>query len=436
MMETNQQHRTPGGPRGARLQSRAGGATLAALALASAFALAACTASGRHQAGRAEPQADSRPVAVDEGSDLPDLARAVDTPEDSLVLDLLLGYRMLVLANPEAANLDKETLNRSRKAFEKLENALRHGGIRPRDPGERVFSITNEEKLSLQEVLRSASASAGKAARAGDWERARSRWREIVQSKAAVAWVMEEATWGLALADALESSLPEPIKNKLRAVDESYAREIGQDEIARQVKDLLAETIPDERLRRELKKLANRAWERDKLAGRLTAAPASQPVPAAGPDTGAKAGDDELPPPTAVAGMLPPPAEPAAQPITPPPVSTEALQGMAQVDTLIAQGKYLAALRAMEGTPGADPQWAKERRARIGDRYCEEKRKAAANGFMSYKKAGNDRDRGLHLRRTAADLDSCLFHFPDISVSQKVRRNREMVEGELKKLKQ
>jgi hypothetical protein len=423
------------GRHGAALAFPAKAAASTLAALAAAIALAACTASGRHQAGKAAPQAGAQPVAVDEGSDLPELARAVDTREDSLVLDLLLGYRMLVLANPDAASLDKETLKRSRKAFEKLEHALRHGGLRARDPGERVYSINNEDKLSLQEVLRSASASAGKAARTGDWERAKARWREIVQSRPAVAWVMEEAAWGLALADALESSLPEHVKKKLRDVDESYAREISQDEIARQVKDLLAETIPDEKLRRELKKLANRAWERDKRAGRLTAAPAAQPAAAPQPAGEAKGGDDELPPPAAVAGMLPPAAEPAAQPATPPPASAEALQGMAQVDTLIAQGRYLAALRAMEGTQGADPRWAKERKARIGDRYCEEKRKAAANGFMSFKKAANDRDRGLHLRRTAADLDSCLFYFPDLSVSQKVRRNREMVEGELRKLK-
>lgn len=431
-MEAYLRKATPAGPGGARAFPLA--------ALAAAFALAACTASGRHQAGKASPRSDSRPVAVDEGSDLPELARAVDTPEDSLVLDLLLGYRMLVLAHPDAAGLDESTLKRSRKAFEKLEHALRHGGLRSRDPGERVYTITDGEKLSLQEVLRSVSASAGKAARAGDWERARARWREIVQSRPAVAWAMEEAAWGLALADALESSLPETVKKKLREVDESYAREMGQEEIARQVKDLLAETIPDERLRRELKKLANRAWERDRRAGRLADAPASQAAPAAPSGAEEKPVDDELPPPAALAGMLPPAstvpdARTDAAQAAQAPAAEETLLGMARVDTLVARGQYLAALRAMDGLPGADPQWARERKIRIGDRYCEEKRKSAADGFMSYKKAGNDRDRGLHLRRTAADLDSCLFHFPDLPVSQKVRRNREMVEGELRKLK-
>lgn len=389
---------------------------IAAALLSLVFALQGCA--GGKSTGKAKP--GEQTVKVDEGSDLPELARGLKTQGDSLVLDLLLGYRMLLLGNPDTKALDQDALKRSRKAFEKLEYLLRHGGLRAHESGERVYSITNEDRLSLQEVLRSASASAGKSARAGDWERAKVRWREILQSKPAVAWTMEEAAWGLALAEALESpQISEPIRKKLRDLDESYSREISQDEIARQVKDLLAETIQDDKLRRELKKLANRAWERDKRAGRLTAA-----QPAVG---------DTAPKPASAAGFTPPQPE---SPATPPAqASPEAVQGMAQVDTLIAQGKYLAALRSLDNTPAADPQWAKERKGLIGDRYCDDKRKSAASGFKDFKKAANDRDRGLHLKRTASDLDSCLFYFPDNSVSQKVRRNREMVEAELKKLK-
>lgn len=375
--------------------------------------------------GKAKATGGTRAVEVEEGTDLAQLARAVKTSEDSLVLDLLLGYRLLLLGHPDPKSLDQETLKRGREAYERLEKALRHGGLRPQEGGERVYSITSEDKLSLQEVLRSASVSAGKSAQAGDWERARARWREIIASKAAVAWIMEEASWGLALADALESDLPEPIKKKLKDVDGSYAREIGQDEIARQVKDLLAETIQDDKLRRELKKLANRAWERDKRAGRPTA-PASTPAQAA--DT-AKAAHADFELPAAPPSGTTPGSAPEESAVV---GDAEAL---GRVDTLIAQGKYLPALRALESASAIDGGSAKERRIRIGDRYCEEKRKAAATGFMQFKKAQSDAQRALHLRRTAGDLDSCLFYFPDNGVAQKVRRNREMVEGELKKLK-
>lgn len=406
--ETPYDQVTPGG-------SRAGSRAAACAALL--LLLAGCGTTGK---APGKP-GGGRPVQVEEGADLPRLAKAVKTREDSLVLDLLIGYRMLLLANPEAKDLDPAALKRSRQAYEKLEHALRHGGLRSRDGGERVYSITNAEMLSLQEVLRSASATAAKSAQAGDWEKARARWREILQSKAAVAWTMEEASWGLALADALESGLPDSIKRELRAVDESYARGISQDDIARQVKALLAESIPDDKLRRELKKLANRAWERDKRAGRLTASP-----PAA--DTA---------PPQAAAGAAPAGPAPGQAGTAPGAVPAGSDSGdarvLVKVDSLIAQGKYLPALRALDGSDAAP--WARERKTLIGDRYCEEKRKAAAVGFKDFKKAGTDAERGAHLRRTAADLDSCLFYFPDHPVAQKVRRNREMVEAELKKLK-
>ena len=66
---------------------------------------------------------------------------------------MLMGYRMLLLRNPDPKALDKETLKRSRDAYDKLESLLRHGGVKSQDGGERVYTINNEEKLSLQEVL-------------------------------------------------------------------------------------------------------------------------------------------------------------------------------------------------------------------------------------------------------------------------------------------
>jgi hypothetical protein len=128
---------------------------------------------------------------------------------------------------------------------------------------------------------------------------------------------------------------------------------------------------------------------------------------------------------------MPAQAAPAGPAGTPP----ETASDMGKVDTLILQGKYLPALRGLEGLAGADPVWIKDRRGKIVDRYCEDKRKSAANGFKDYKKAKNDAERAGHLRRTASDLDSCLFYFPDNPVALKVRRNREMVETEMKKLK-
>ncbi len=388
-------------------------------------------------AGCAAPSGKGKPgpsssgngnVRVEEGGDLSELDKAVKTPEDRLVLDLMLGYRMLLLREPDAKSLDKETLKRSRDAYDRLETTLRHGGVKAQDKGERVYTVTEGDKLSLQEVILSAAQAADKAAREGDWDRARERWKEIVQSKTAVAFTMEEAQWGLTLSEALQSAaLPDSIKKRLKDVNESYLADAGQEEVGKQVKALL-EIVTDIKLQRELKKLANRAWERDKRAGRISPQAQAQQ--------------------TAVAGAAASTADTAKAPATPAnPQEPVAAGGQgsgwdpatsaviaAEADSLAAKGKYIAALKALErGGPGQP--WVKEKKAQIGDRFCEDKRKAAANAFKDYKRASADAAKKTLLAKTESELDSCLFYFPELPVSAKVRKNREMVDGEMKKLK-
>lgn len=397
----------------------------AAACLAAAVLLAGCGGTGGKKTAQPPPAAaGSAPVHVDEGGDLPEVAKAIKTPEDRMILDLMLGYRMLLLRNPDAKSLDKETLKRSRDAYDRLETLLRHGGVKAQESGERVYTVNNGDKLSLQEVIRSAALAADKAAREGDWDRARARWKEIVQSKTAVSFTMEEAQWGLTLTDALQSSLPDSIKKRLRDVNESYLADAVQEEIGRQVKSLL-EIVPDVKLQRELKKLANRAWERDKRAGRLSAQ-AQQAQAAAAAGTTATPTDPAKP---ASAAEPADAAVPAAQT-----AGGEAAAIALEADSLAAKGKYVAALKTLE-RGGPEQSWVKDKKAQIGERFCEDKRRSAANSFKDFKKAGNEAVKRDLLKRTASDLDSCLFYFPELPVSQKVRKNREMVEGEMKKLK-
>jgi hypothetical protein len=397
----------------------------AALSAMLALGLTGCGALGGKKAVPAPGGGNgSQSVTVDEGGDIADLSKMVKTKEDQMILDLMLGYRMLLLRNPDAQSLDKATLQRSRDAYDRLETILRHGGVKAQDGGERVFTITNEDKLSLQEVIHSAAQAADKAAREGDWEKARARWKEITQSKAAVAFTMEEAQWGLTYSDAMQSSLPDSLKRRLKEVNDAYLTDAGHEEIGKQVKALL-EIVPDVKLQRELKKLANRAWEKDKKAGRVSAQAETE---------------------TAAAGTVPPGAAdsaktaPGATPGTGTaaganaPVNPESAAIAGEADSLAGKGKYVAALKALE-RGGNEQSWVKDKKAQIGDRFCEDKRRSAANSFKDFKKAVSDADKRALLKRTAADLDSCLFYFPELSVSQKVRKNREMVEGELKKLR-
>lgn len=395
------------------------GRTAARLALSFAVtaALLACAAPGNK--GKPEPAAGGRAVKVDEGGDLSGLDKAVKAPEDRLVLDLMLGYRMLLLRNPDPKSLDKETLQRSRDAYDRLETILRHGGVKAQDKGERVFTVSDGDKLSLQEVVLSAAQAADKSAREGDWEKARERWKEIVQSKTAVAFTMEEAQWGLTLSEALQSQAqPDSIKKRLRDVNESYLADAGRDEVGKQVKALL-EMVPDVKLQRELKKLANRAWEKDKRAGRI------------GPQAAQTAAAGTIPPSDSAKAQ-----EPASEPAVPanPQAGADAAAITAEADSLAGKGKYVAALKALE-RGGPEQSWVKDKKAQIGDRFCEEKRRTAANAFKDFKKAGSDAAKKTLLSRTASELDSCLFYFPELPVTGKVRKNREMVETELKKLK-
>lgn len=391
--------------------------TLAAACLAG---LVGCAAPGGKN--KSAPAAPGHIVHVEEGGDLSGLDKAVKTPEDRLLLDLMLGYRMLLLREPDAQSLDKETLKRSRDAYDRLETILRHGGVKAQDKGERVFTVTEGEKLSLQEVILSAAQAADEAAKQGDWDRARERWKEIVQSKTAVAFTVEEAQWGLTLTEALQStSLPDSIKKRLKDVNESYLADVGHEEVGKQVKALL-EIVPDVKLQRELKKLANRAWEKDKRAGRISAQ--SQPSQTA--LAGAASPSDTAKPPASE------PAVPESSALTPP--SGDAAAIAAEADSLAAKGKYVAALKALE-RGGPEHAWVKDKKVQIGDRFCEEKRRTAANAFKDFKKSTSDAAKKSLLAKTASELDSCLFYFPELSISGKVRRNREMVEGEMKKLK-
>ncbi|MEO6097979.1 MAG: hypothetical protein ABIW76_20885 [Fibrobacteria bacterium] len=397
--------------------------TAVVLAIA-AFGLAGCGVTGGKKTAPSPgaKSAGSSPVKVEDAGDLAEVARGIKSDEDQLILNLMLGYRMLLLSSPDAKTLDKETLKNSRDAYDRLETILRHGGVTAKEAGERVFTITSEEKLSLQEVIHSAAQAADKAAREGDWEKARARWKEIAGSKAAVAFIIEEAQWGLILSEALQSAMPDSIKKRLKDLNESYLADIGHEEIGKQVKALL-EIVTDVKLQREVKKLANRSWERDKKAGRITAQ-AQQAQAAA-----------------ALAGTVPP-GSPAASSETQPaaaPSATAAPTGlgpaiMAEADSLAAKGKYVAALKALEKA-GAEQSWVKDKKTAIGDRFCEEKRRTAANSFKDFKKASAEADKRALLKRTASELDSCLFYFPELSVAQKVRKNRDMVETELKNLK-
>ena len=344
-------------------------------------------------------------VKVESSAELAELKPTLQTREDSLLLDLMLGYREIILQGQSEKMGDAEVFKKSRKAYDRLEKILRHGGLSSQDAGERVFTVDNEDRLSFQQVIDVAVLSGQKAALSGDWDTARQRWLEIIQGKPIVLMGLEEANWGLALFDALSSNLNEGIKKKLKDLNESYVHAAPYDEISQQVVTILNE-IESEKLRKELKKLANRAFEREKKNGKGNQ---SNPIAQEPVNEGKN---------TETTGNKP---------------SRE--MALHQVDSLFAAGKYIPALKVLEKMDDKkDPAVFQEKKKQIGDRFCEDKRRDAASAFGNYKKSVNDSLRIKYLKTASQHLDSCLFSFGDLSVSQKVRKNREMVEAEMRKL--
>lgn len=251
-----------------------------------------------------------------------------------------------------------------------------------------------------------------------NWKPDTARAHEIQAHRSELSMLVEDAGWIIALADALNGPLPDDLKNKLRRLHENYASDASHPLIAKQVEELLPQ-IHEDRLRKELKKLANRSWDRDRKNGKR------------GTDSSVRASGRDpqklrlvQPESSSVRAVREPP-----QPVT---ADTSIEQTKNRVDSLMAQGHYLAALRILEMIEDkAGVIWVSQHRKNLGNRYCEEHRAAAAVAFMAARKAKKDSDRIQSLRQSRAELDSCLYLFPDSPLSEKVRRNRALVEKEL-----
>src|SRR5690606_9818834 len=128
-------------------------------------------------------------------------------------------------------------------------------------------------RLTLEETVNQLSAALLRHTTGTAWRPQAERAREIQRRRPELSALVEDADWVLALTAALESPLPTDTKAHLRRLHESYAARAPHAEIARQVNALLP-AITDESLPRELKKLANRSWDRER---RGPAAPSAQP---------------------------------------------------------------------------------------------------------------------------------------------------------------
>jgi hypothetical protein len=200
------------------------------------------------------------------------------------------------------------------------------------------------------------------------------RAREIVRHRMALSSLVEDAEWVLTLAAAQEGALPDDVKRALRRVHEAYSNRAPHATVAAQVTALLR-TVQNERLRKELKKLANRSWERERREKGSASVPAAEPAsskPAPIPDFDAPAPAGEASAGDSASGALSP------------------------------------------------------------DAYCDARRAEAADSFAAARAAGSESARTALLRKSLGALDDCLARHPGTPAAERARGNRDRVQGELK----
>lgn len=310
--------------------------------------------------------APREPVAATAGQpSLESIRPSLRSLEDSLVLDLLIGYRELASGRDDA-----EALRRARTARNQLDYMIRHDGVKDRGGEGRVLETPPGEKATLGETVSQMSRAllripSGPA----EGERA----REILRHRQELSSLVEDAEWVLTLAAAQEGALPDDTKRALRRVHEAYSGRAPHAAVASQVTALLR-TVQDERLRKELKKLANRSWERERREKGAASAPA--------PETGA---------------YVPAPIPDFDAPPAPTPAST----ANAAADSALSP-----------------------------DAYCDARRAEAADLFAAARTAKGETARAL-LTKSLAALDDCLSRHPGTPAAERARGNRDRVQGEL-----
>jgi hypothetical protein len=322
--------------------------------------------------------------------------------EDSLVLDLILGYRQRVTGGKD---LDVE--HRARGAVHQLEYMLRHGGIKSRGGEARVIMVQEPEKLTVRETVDQLSEALLQNTPGIAWRPEAERAREIQRRRGDLSALVEDADWVLTLTAELESRLAPEEKARLRRLHETYAARAPHAVVAAQVNSLLTD-IRDERLRRELKKLANRSWERERRAKADPPAPKPPvtPLTPVAPVTQ----EEKSPPP--LSPNLPAPAPATRAPV---PVS---------VPDAVPTTEPGATTSARETSPDTTV---------TPERYCAERRTEAAQAFAAARGANEDTAKTRFLRQSLELLDDCLNRHPDSPEAEKARQNRARVEQELKR---
>src|SRR5690606_10678045 len=152
-------------------------------------------------AGIAPPAGDASSPALAPATPLESVRPSLRHAEDSLVLDLLLGYRQRT-----RGSADPEVEHRARAAMHRLDYMLRHGGVKERGGEARGLVSADGVRLPLQEAIAQMSGALLRTAPDPAWRPETEHARDIQRQRAALATLVEDADWVLSLDAALASS--------------------------------------------------------------------------------------------------------------------------------------------------------------------------------------------------------------------------------------
>src|ERR1700722_9941341 len=122
----------------------------------------------------------------------------LNTAEDSLILDLLIGYQTLWMNAGNPDSVEGQNLHRAQNASKQLEYMLRYGGVVNQGREGRVFTLPDGTRLTLQEVVAQMSRALLGAGKDDDWKPATNRALEIQKHKEDLSALVEDAHWMLA----------------------------------------------------------------------------------------------------------------------------------------------------------------------------------------------------------------------------------------------
>ncbi len=286
------------------------------------------------------------------------------------------------------------------------------------------LSASEYWKVSLQQAL--TLYQMGKA------EQAKKLWKDLGEQAEKEKSYQQELAFLNTLAEVRENYPDANLRRKLKRVLDRYLGRANYLELSKLVLEILPE-LNNQDIKVQLKIMMQSIWDKEEgiirsaeakksnanVMDSLTRLYPGHDTPAPGDDSQVLVSDSS-------------PSETLANISSP---SANSDQRWKDIDSLYARGESLKALALLQSAnlSQADNNFHKWYK-KLGDRYCEEHRSAAADSYQKFKKNTKVTEQKTWLLDSQNHLDSCIQYFPQHPLSTKAAKNRDIVSQELTKL--